>query len=69
MPKQMPSRVAKTKTQALEEDYVAGYSPFVMRDVDSKSALLRQKGNVKEWAKNNIYEESRRKRNNNRLIK
>lgn len=65
----MPSRVAKTKTNALDEDYIAGYSPFVTRDVDSKSALLRSKGNIKQWARNNAYEEDRRKRRYNRLVK
>lgn len=69
MPRQMPSRVAKTKTNALEEDYVAGFSPFAMRDVDSKSAMLRSKGHVKEWARNNTYEEDRRRKHYNRLYK
>ncbi|XP_037936983.1 RNA-binding protein NOB1 [Teleopsis dalmanni] len=69
IPRQMPSRVAKTKTNALEEDYTAGFSPFVMRDVDSKSAILRSKGHLKEWARNNTYEEDRRKKYYNRLYK
>ncbi|XP_055913764.1 RNA-binding protein NOB1 [Eupeodes corollae] len=69
MPRQMPSRVAKTKTNALNEDYTAGYSPFVMRDVDSKSALLRSQGNLKEWARNNNFEEDRRRKHYNRLVK
>ncbi|XP_022208670.2 RNA-binding protein NOB1 [Drosophila obscura] len=69
MPRQMPSRVAKTKTNALNEDYVAGYSPFVLRDVDSKSAMLRSKGNLKEWARNNNFEEDRRRKHYNRLYK
>lgn len=69
IPKQMPSRVAKTKTNALDEDYIAGYSPFVLRDVDSKSALLRSKGNIKQWARNNLYEENRRKKGCTRLVK
>ncbi|ALC48557.1 CG2972 [Drosophila busckii] len=69
MPRQMPSRVAKTKTNALNEDYIAGFSPFVMRDVDSKSAMLRSKGNLKEWARNNNFEEDRRRKNYNRLYK
>lgn len=69
MPRQMPSRVAKTKTNALNEDYIAGFSPFAMRDVDSKSAMLRSKGNLKEWARNNTFEEDRRRKHYNRLIK
>lgn len=68
IPKQMPSRVAKTKTCPLDEDYIAGISPFVLRDVDSKSALLRSKGNIKQWARNNEYEEFRRKKHF-RLVK
>ncbi|KAH8419736.1 hypothetical protein KR009_001988 [Drosophila setifemur] len=69
MPRQMPSRVAKTKTNALHEDYIAGFSPFVLRDVDSKSAMLRSKGNLKEWARNNNFEEDRRRKHYNRLYK
>lgn len=83
IPKQMPSRVARTKTNALDEDYIAGnfyrisecemkiiihfvrfpgFSPFVMRDVDSKSALLRAKnsGNIKQWARNHAYKNMKR---------
>lgn len=69
MPRQMPSRVAKTKTNALNEDYIAGFSPFAMRDVDSKSAMLRSKGHLKEWARNNTFEEDRRRKHYNRLYK
>lgn len=37
--------------------FSAGFSPFVLRDVDSKSALLRAKngGNIKQWARNHAY--------------
>lgn len=69
IPRQMPSRVAKTKTNALNEDYIAGFSPFALRDVDSKSAMLRSKGNLKEWARNNTFEEDRRRKHYNRLYK
>jgi len=64
MPKQMPSRVARTKTNALDEDYIAGFSPFVRRDVDSKSALLRAKagGNsMRQWARNYDFQNTKRK--------
>lgn len=60
----MPSRVARTKTNALDEDYIAGFSPFVLRDVDSKSAMLRAAGgtnNIKQWARNNEYRDMLRK--------
>lgn len=60
IPKQMPSRVARTKTNALDEDYIAGYSPFVRRDVDSKSALLRTKGSIRQVMRNHEYMNTRR---------
>ncbi|GAB0097586.1 RNA-binding protein NOB1 [Sergentomyia squamirostris] len=62
MPQQMPSRVARTKTDALHEDYTAGYSPFVARDINSKSAMLRNKGHIKDWLRNHEYVNSRRNR-------
>nr|XP_018905195.1 PREDICTED: RNA-binding protein NOB1 [Bemisia tabaci] len=40
MPKQHASKLSKTKNNPLDPDYIAGYSPFVMRDVNSKSAML-----------------------------
>uniref|UniRef100_A0A1A9UEH5 RNA-binding protein NOB1 n=1 Tax=Glossina austeni TaxID=7395 RepID=A0A1A9UEH5_GLOAU len=69
IPRQMPSRVARTKTNALDEDYTASLSPFAMRDIDSKSAMLRSKGHVKECARNSNYEENRRRKQHNRLCK
>lgn len=60
IPKQMISRVARSKTSALDEDYIAGYSPFVRRDVDSRSALLRTKGSIKDMLRNNEYQTQRR---------
>lgn len=40
----------------------AGFSPFVRRDIDSKSALLRAKhsGNIKQWARNHAYNNMKR---------
>ncbi|XP_059617370.1 RNA-binding protein NOB1, partial [Phlebotomus argentipes] len=60
MPHQMPSRVARTKTDAMHEDYTAGFSPFVARDVNSKSAMLRNRGHIKDWLRNHEYVNSRR---------
>lgn len=60
IPKQMPSRQARTKTSALDEDYIAGYSPFVRRDVDSRSALLRTKGSIRDMMRNHEYQTTRR---------
>ncbi|XP_050523862.1 RNA-binding protein NOB1 [Daktulosphaira vitifoliae] len=57
MPHQRPSRLAKTKTNALDPDYTAGLSPFATRDVYSKSAMLCFKGSCqKQWMKRNPNE-------------
>ncbi|CAK9832405.1 RNA-binding protein NOB1 [Anthophora retusa] len=63
VPDQRPSRLARIKNDPLQDDYIAGYSPFIMRDVYSKSAMLgiRPEGSVKYWMKKNPNE-SRRKR-------
>ncbi|XP_014467540.1 PREDICTED: RNA-binding protein NOB1 [Dinoponera quadriceps] len=64
MPDQRPTRLARIKNNPLEDDYIAGYSPFIMRDVNSKSAMLGIKpggGGVKYWMKRNPNE-SRKKR-------
>ncbi|EAT42876.1 AAEL005628-PA [Aedes aegypti] len=60
LPQQRISAKAKAKTNALGDDYTAGYSPFVMRDVDSRSAVLRGKSNLKQWMKNYEYDNHRR---------
>ncbi|XP_076659351.1 RNA-binding protein NOB1 [Halictus rubicundus] len=58
VPHQRQTRQARTKNDPLQEDYIAGYSPFVMRDVHSKSAMLgiRSSGSVKYWMKKNPNE-------------
>ncbi|KAB0797980.1 hypothetical protein PPYR_08973 [Photinus pyralis] len=63
-PDQQPTRLAKTKTNPLNDDYIAGFSPFVMRDVTSKSAQLkiRPHSTVKHWMKKNPNEAFRRKK-------
>lgn len=41
-----------------------GFSPFVRRDVDSKSALLRAKAggsSMRQWMKNYDYQNTQRK--------
>lgn len=55
MPDQRPSRIARTKTNILDVDYIPGYSPFAMRDTTSKSAMLGIRGNqdVKHWMRRN----------------
>lgn len=63
MPDNRPTRLARTKTNALDDDYIAGFSPFAMRDVNSKSAQLgvRPGQEFKYWMKKNPNE-ARRKR-------
>lgn len=58
VPDQRPSRLARAKNNPLHEDYTAGYSPFIMRDVNSKSAMLgiRPNSTVKYWMKKNPNE-------------
>lgn len=60
LPQQRISAKAKAKTNALGDDYTAGYSPFVMRDVDSRSAVMRGNSNLKQWMKNYEYDNHRR---------
>lgn len=61
MPHQRPSRLAKTKTNALDPDYTAGLSPFVTKDIYSKSAMLGFKGSVqKQWMKKNPNESNKK---------
>ncbi|XP_026498201.2 RNA-binding protein NOB1 [Vanessa tameamea] len=52
--KRFATKLARNKTNALDADYVAGFSPFVMKDVNSKSAVLgvrADKQDVKYWMK------------------
>ncbi|KAF7283442.1 RNA-binding protein NOB1 [Rhynchophorus ferrugineus] len=59
-----PSRLARTKNNPLDDDYIAGFSPFVMRDVNSKSAQLHIKpgSEFKQWMKRNPNESRRKKK-------
>lgn len=53
--KRFATKMARGKTNALDPDYTAGFSPFAMRDVNSKSAVLGVRANkqdVKYWMKN-----------------
>lgn len=52
--KRFATKMARSKTNALDPDYIAGFSPFVMKDVNSKSAVLgvrADKQDVKYWMK------------------
>lgn len=53
--KRFATKIARGKTNALDPDYTAGFSPFAMRDVTSKSAILGVRANkqdIKYWMKN-----------------
>lgn len=58
VPHQRQTRQARIKNDPLQDDYIAGYSPFIMRDVHSKSAMLgiRPSGSVKYWMRKNPNE-------------
>lgn len=60
LPQQRLSKKAQLKTDALDDNYTAGYSPFVMRDLDSRSSKLRNTANIKQWMNNNEYDNHRR---------
>ncbi|XP_043481798.1 RNA-binding protein NOB1 [Leptopilina heterotoma] len=65
LPDQRPSRLARMKNDPLKDDYIAGYSPFVTRDVNSKSAMLgirSGRGEFKHWMKRNPNECRRRRK-------
>ncbi|CAG9771971.1 unnamed protein product [Ceutorhynchus assimilis] len=59
-----PTRLAKMKNNPLDDDYIAGFSPFIMRDVNSKSAQLgiRPGAEFKQWMKKNPNESRRRRK-------
>ncbi|CAF4955818.1 unnamed protein product [Pieris macdunnoughi] len=53
--KRFATKLARNKTNALDPDYLAGFSPFAMKDVNSKSAVLgvrADKQDLKYWMKN-----------------
>lgn len=64
VPDQRPTRLARTKNNPLDDDYIAGFSPFIMRDVNSKSAQLgiRNAKEVKHWMRKNPNESHKRKK-------
>ncbi|XP_043259737.1 RNA-binding protein NOB1 [Colletes gigas] len=64
VPDQRTTKLARTKNDPLQDDYIAGYSPFIMRDVHSKSAILgiRPRDSVKYWMKKNPNESRRRRK-------
>lgn len=64
MPQQRTSRLSRIKNNPLDDDYIAGYSPFVMRDVTSKSAMMGIKPHIemKHWMKQNPNKSKKKKR-------
>lgn len=66
LPQQRLSKKAQMKTDAMDENYTAGYSPFVMHDLDSRSSRLRNTANIKQWMNNQAYDDHRRKAKRNR---
>ena len=63
-PDQRPSRLARMKNDPLKDDYIAGYSPFLIRDVNSRSAMLgiRTGDEFKHWMKKNPNECRKRRK-------
>lgn len=64
VPQQRPSKVALKKTNPLDPDYTAGMSPFVMRDVNSRAAVLgvQPGAEVKYWMRKNPNQVVKRRR-------
>ena len=60
--KQRPTRLARMKNNPLQDDYIAGFSPFIQRDLNSKSALLHGQIKVKHWMKKNPNEPFRKRK-------
>lgn len=62
MPDQRASKLARQKNNPLNDDWIAGYSPFVTRDVTSRSALLgiRPGSEMKYWMRRNPNEVRRK---------
>ncbi|KAJ8888712.1 hypothetical protein PR048_008204 [Dryococelus australis] len=62
LPQQHASRLARQKNDPLAPDYIAGFSPFIMRDVSSRSAMLGiRPSETKHWMRKNPNEAVRRR--------
>ncbi|XP_044268253.1 RNA-binding protein NOB1 [Tribolium madens] len=64
MPQNRASKLARTKINPLDDDYIAGFSPFAVRDVTSRSAQLgiRPGQEIKYWMRKNPNEARRRRK-------
>lgn len=60
LPQQRLTKKAQLRTDVNDDSYTAGYSPFVMRDLDSRSSKLRNTANIKQWMNNNEFDNHRR---------
>uniref|UniRef100_A0A8D8VIB0 RNA-binding protein NOB1 n=1 Tax=Cacopsylla melanoneura TaxID=428564 RepID=A0A8D8VIB0_9HEMI len=65
VPDQRPTRLGRMKTNALDDDYIAGMSPFAVHDINSKSAMLgirtnRCNAELKYWMDKNPNAAKRR---------
>lgn len=60
IPQQRLSKKALQKTNTLSDTYIAGVSPFVVRDIDSRSSKLRSSTDIKQWMENYEYDNNRR---------
>ncbi|KAK9497657.1 hypothetical protein O3M35_004345 [Rhynocoris fuscipes] len=64
VPQQRLSKLALTKNNPMDPDYIAGVSPFVMRDVSSRSAVINasNRTDIKYWMRKNPNEVIKRRR-------
>jgi RNA-binding protein NOB1 len=60
IPHQRPTKKAMQKTDAMDDNYTAGYSPFSIRDLDSRSARLRTTVNIKQLMQNHEFDQHRK---------
>ncbi|XP_014253470.1 RNA-binding protein NOB1 [Cimex lectularius] len=64
VPQQRISKMARQKNNPLKDDYIACSSPFLMRDISSKSAILgvQRKVELKSWMRRNPNEVTKKRR-------
>nr|CAD7395970.1 unnamed protein product [Timema cristinae] len=61
IPQQRGTRLARQRNDPLAPDYIAGFSPFIMRDVNSRAAVLGIHGQeTKHWMRSNPNQAKRK---------
>ncbi|CAG2054161.1 unnamed protein product, partial [Timema podura] len=61
IPQQRGTRLARQRNDPLAPDYIAGFSPFIMRDVNSRAAVLGIHGQeTKHWMRTNPNQAKRK---------